>query len=128
MLFVSSRRVQCLYVSSPPAMKQDIPGSMCVFEEDECFHSPKLVETDAADSHQNIESHHQRPPPPRCRAPSPAPPSSPHPPSNVLSVHQHKLNLLLMIALLTRRGSIHSRRPATATGQISWREEEEKTL
>ena len=43
-------------------------------------------------------------------------------PSSVLSVHKHKLNLLLMIALLTRRGSIHSRRPATTTGQISWRE------
>lgn len=43
------------------------------------------------------------------------------PKSNMLSVHKHKLNLLLMIVLLTRRGSIHSRRPATTTGQISWR-------
>lgn len=82
----------------------------------ECFPSLKLVETDSADTHQNIESHHQRPSLPRS---SPPPPFTP---SNVLSVHKHKLNLLLMIAILTRRGSIHSRRPATTTGQISWRE------
>lgn len=81
----------------------------------ECFPSLKLAETDSADTHQNIESHHQRP-----SLPCSSPPPPPFTPSNVLSVHKHKLNLLLMIALLTRRGSIHSRRPATTTGQISW--------
>ncbi len=98
---------------------------MCVcYKKKQCECSPslKLVETDSADTHQNIESHHQRPPLPRS---SPPPPFTP---SNVLSVHKHKLNLLLMIALLTRRGSIHSRRPATTTGQISWREGGEITL
>lgn len=90
---------------------------MCVFKKKqyECFPSLKLVETDSADSHQNIESHHQRPSLPRSSPPSP------FTPSNALSVHEHKLNLLLMIALLTRRGFIHSRRPPTTTGQISWR-------
>lgn len=56
---------------------------------------------------------------------SPPPPA--FTPSDVLSVHKHKLNLLLMIALLTRRGSIHSHRPATTTGQISWREGRKNT-
>lgn len=66
------------------------------------------------------KSHHQCPPP----LPSPPPPFTP---SNVLSVHKHKLNLLLMIALLTRWGSIHSHRPTTTTGQISWREGRKNT-
>ena len=90
-------------------------------EQYECFLSLKLAETDSADTHQNIESHRQR----RSLSPRSSPPPPPPPPctpSNALSVHKHKLNLLLMIALLTRRGSIHSRRPATTTGQISWRE------
>ena len=61
------------------------------------------------------------PPPPPLPLPLPLPPSPPTPltPAHVLSVHKHKLNLLLMIALLARRGSIHSRRPATTTGEIS---------
>lgn len=35
----------------------------------ECFPSLKLVETDSADTHQNIESHHQRPSLPRSSPP-----------------------------------------------------------
>lgn len=49
----------------------------------------------------------------------------PHPPlltAAVPSAHKHKLNLPLMIALLTRRASICSRRPAAAPRQISWRD------
>lgn len=49
--------------------------------------------------------------------------SSTSPPTNEQSVHKHKLNLPLMIALLARRGSVHSRRHATTSGQISWGEE-----
>lgn len=85
----------------------------------DCFTSLKLVETDSADTLHDIKI-------------SPIhflflTLSSPVPlsltPSAVLSAHKQKLNLLLMIALLAKRGSIRSRRPATTTGQISWREE-----
>lgn len=88
----------------------------------ECFPSLKLVETDSANTHQNIEYYHQPHSLPRSSPPSP------FTQSNALSVHKHKLNLLLMIALLTRRGSIHSRKPATTIGQISRRERGEQTL
>ena len=82
-----------------------------------CFPPSKLVKTDSADMYQrylittNV-----------CLSITPSPPPPPtFTQSSGLSVHQHKLNLLLMIVLLTRRGSIHSCRPAT-TGLISWSE------
>lgn len=93
----------------------------CKEEQYEGFPSHKLVEADSADMHRSIEYDHCRPSLLQSSSP-PRPALLPLTPSNVLSVHKHKLNLLLMIALLTRRGSIHSRRPATTTGQISWRE------
>lgn len=43
------------------------------------------------------------------------------------AISVHKLNLLLMTALLTRRGDIHSLRPATSPSQISQRKARKDT-